>query len=1409
MYNDIKRKITSLTLMTIMLAGGMAIAMPEMAPNAYAAGELTVSAQEVGNFAGIQVIEIVVNDPDRSDTGKAEGRPHVELNGNDVYMAQATDGAWYAYVANQIAIENFGNFNDIYDSDIGDSNTITNSDAEVSYTNASRFLDGVKSINVDFNNDDDAETNWPFIQSYDISAASDVTISYGTGVTAETVVITYDYDDSKDIALDRQKFPTGSYIHVSLDDSLLNLSPTADERWIFYADGDVHYVFDDDSDVDVDWEGIGFEEGPLSISNDDNVLEYVDTDIYDSMEESASNTIVLKTSNTDNNVFVNWNNSDESGLIVVKSGEASLSYSSAHSIIKDTFNGVIKLLTTVDEWYSGVELEIQLVDEDRNLNTRSDETIEILDDEVPYIVIGNPVTVDELDDIHFMEIGNGGSVEPIDASDVTDSKVATISDSDSSTQNVIHIHQPWPYSDEVADGNVLTYINYDFTGFDGHQGTFLVDMVSDGIAENGITDNSDADEIDIMFEIANPEFSDGSETANIYLDIFSFGQEDDLTIENGDIESNVARVNDAIYRFELEETDDNSATFEGTVEYIMINQLNVFDQDTYDDIATTGDAIIIIVNDDSDGSDAIRVSYNDFDSTGNDETISAQEDANTHSGKISLDKEGYTAGNTITVTLEDSDLNTDSDTIQTYAVDSTKNWLGDEDVWLVQMLIGGMPYDASCDKTLGLNSTGFTLIETDDESGVFVGTLKLPSLYCDSITTISTTNGKNIEFEYQDYSDSSGEPNKSSTSVSVRSTTGSVSLDNTVYGVPIQSDAFELYDGTYLSDTPTILVIRVDDSDHNLSASGEDTLDSDTVTVEISRSGEKVTIDIEESTLVEIAPDAGIFEIEVEIPQKEYSPEFGTGTDAYIHQGDIITVTYTDESDASGSSNTVTDSATFDLRNGVLQSDKSVYVIGSEAIITLIEPDLNLDSGSAETWSLKLVNWDSDAGEEDLSFDSFDAQPTGFRETGDNSGIFQVVIVIPDEIDGDRLERGEQIELEYTDHGPAGADYVSDDDEEVTLNFFTSNFGATIELDQKVYSWTDKVYVTIVAPDHNFDSDSIDEIGTDDDSAVNISTRQDEIENYKLVETGTDTGIFTGEIILTGFKTHDADGDGKSGEASGEHLLNGPTGGQIPAGNDDGLTISFEFSDGEHAIGSALIRWNIGEVQWLEASYPASGNGLVRVIDSDMNFNPEAVDSFDIDVWSDTDAGGISLSVTETNEATGIFEGTVFFTTTDASSGSRLNVNEGDTVTAEYEDNTLPDPYSTADELDVTATTLIGTLVPPLERAPAANLRVVDAFNNSLDSVQVDQQVQFSADIGNGQDRDQAFAYLLQVQDGDGVTVKLTWITGVLTSGQSFSPAASWIPAEIGTYDATVFVWESVDNPTALSPPVSTTVIVN
>lgn len=94
----------------------------------------------------------------------------------------------------------------------------------------------------------------------------------------------------------------------------------------------------------------------------------------------------------------------------------------------------------------------------------------------------------------------------------------------------------------------------------------------------------------------------------------------------------------------------------------------------------------------------------------------------------------------------------------------------------------------------------------------------------------------------------------------------------------------------------------------------------------------------------------------------------------------------------------------------------------------------------------------------------------------------------------------------------------------------------------------------------------------------------------------------------------------------------------------------------------------------------------------------------------------------------------------------------------------------------------------------------VNLENDEWEAV-VDTQVQITADLTNNQDRTQSFAYLVQIQDENGVTVSLSWITGLLEPGQFMSPSQSWTPSNLGRYTAQIFVWESVDNPDALSVP--------
>jgi hypothetical protein len=190
--------------------------------------------------------------------------------------------------------------------------------------------------------------------------------------------------------------------------------------------------------------------------------------------------------------------------------------------------------------------------------------------------------------------------------------------------------------------------------------------------------------------------------------------------------------------------------------------------------------------------------------------------------------------------------------------------------------------------------------------------------------------------------------------------------------------------------------------------------------------------------------------------------------------------------------------------------------------------------------------------------------------------------------------------------------------------------------------------------------------------------------------------------------------------------------------------------------------------------------------------NPNTINKFDTNVWSDSDSGGIKLTMTETGQNTGVFQGTVYLTTDLTSSGNSLHVTPGDTVTAEYTDTTLPLPHSPSDQVRLTATTVAGIPIPPLEQAPVSNARILDSTGKSLDKVNANQQVQIVSDVTNQENKEQLFAYLVQIQDSNGITESLTWITGTTVPKQTLNLGQSWLPTAPGTYTAQVFVWESI-----------------
>src|SRR3989454_9141005 len=239
----------------------------------------------------------------------------------------------------------------------------------------------------------------------------------------------------------------------------------------------------------------------------------------------------------------------------------------------------------------------------------------------------------------------------------------------------------------------------------------------------------------------------------------------------GDGTTNDQRINNAIYRWELEETGDNTSTFTGTTEYLMLNQLNVFDPNAYSTLRPISHQVKFVAIQDmlQSESRAPQISYEDLGSDGQFTPISAQQDILTHTGVISFDSKTYKIADTVTITLKDADLNVDNDLVDIYttvasgadpAADTVGKaglgtysdgrsfgrladiQFGQTDIRWANTGCFGTAAATAAGLNLGLSNTGFSLVETGPSTGVFTGTFEIPDQFCESPVTVASTVGQ-------------------------------------------------------------------------------------------------------------------------------------------------------------------------------------------------------------------------------------------------------------------------------------------------------------------------------------------------------------------------------------------------------------------------------------------------------------------------------------------------------------------------------------------------------------------------------------------------------------------------------------------------------------------------------------------
>jgi hypothetical protein len=105
-----------------------------------------------------------------------------------------------------------------------------------------------------------------------------------------------------------------------------------------------------------------------------------------------------------------------------------------------------------------------------------------------------------------------------------------------------------------------------------------------------------------------------------------------------------------------------------------------------------------------------------------------------------------------------------------------------------------------------------------------------------------------------------------------------------------------------------------------------------------------------------------------------------------------------------------------------------------------------------------------------------------------------------------------------------------------------------------------------------------------------------------------------------------------------------------------------------------------------------------------------------------------------------------------------------------------------------------------LQRASINDPRLENAFGLHIaDNINVNQQIQISADITNHQEKSQNFVYLIQIKNENNYVVSLGWISGQLSPNQKLSPSLSWTPDTEGKFIAEIFVWSGIANHSALS----------
>ncbi|MCV0430615.1 MAG: peptidase [Nitrosopumilus sp.] len=566
---------------------------------------------------------------------------------------------------------------------------------------------------------------------------------------------------------------------------------------------------------------IGFEDnGKLSVTQN-SVIELQSNDRQPATSVSDGTTtfseiVTIVEDGPNTGIFTTGDDNDQSVLGILSNAprgqSGSVSYNkNSISILTGSSSASVSLenptLNIGNGFQSlkpGTKFPVTLFDPDQNINSGSRDHLDVYRATaiIPTLTIGNPVTLEKANAVQFHSASPilvGGDTSNSSVPDTnSDRLIIDTSNVANGSYEMISMNLGISASTlssgllDVSKSNTdgTTWLNYDLRSFEndygisdfsdttftlsfGILGSFPITIVDAGDISSsyGFIQIDDSDILDI---------SDESGTVFLVIDFDSTGSGDNLDISSEvnkqpivvDFFSfgikNSKDVNNSIYRFELEETSDNSSTFDGTMEYSVANELNILDPSFIQTVQTIDDQIKFIVTDRLIDDKGIFISYSDLDVTGVFTTTSFQSDINTSAGIISSDSKSYRFGQPVTLTLNDPDLNLKNDLVDIYFVindpnSSNVDTVGKNGIKLLEVLIKDIRYKRCTVDGVeygGLGATGFTLVETGPSTGIFEGTFKMPSKICNkSGTGLISSAGGSLDAKYYDSRDNFGNSN--------------------------------------------------------------------------------------------------------------------------------------------------------------------------------------------------------------------------------------------------------------------------------------------------------------------------------------------------------------------------------------------------------------------------------------------------------------------------------------------------------------------------------------------------------------------------------------------------------------------------------------------------------------------------